>query len=64
MPNLCPLRPMTQVGNRPPTFGTCIGKECAWFDESECVVKDLSSIADSLYELQKNDKYREIVYER
>lgn len=44
-------------------FSMCIQDRCALFDESECAIKGLSSIAESLFAMLKNDNERNTVYE-
>lgn len=63
MTRLCPLRPKDSPGNEAPEFAPCVEEQCAWFDGNECVVRGLSSIADTLYDIQKEFRNHNTVYE-
>lgn len=63
MTKLCPLHLKAHHSNQAPEFASCVEEQCAWFDENECAIRGLSLIADTLYDLHKENQKRNTVYE-
>jgi hypothetical protein len=63
MTKLCPLRLEVSPIKEVPEFAPCVEEKCAWFDGNECAIRGVSSIADTLYDLQKENQKRNTVYE-
>jgi hypothetical protein len=63
MTKLCPLHPAPIEGSGSTIFAPCVEEQCAWFDGNECAIRGLSSIAESLYDIQKEYQKSNTVYE-
>lgn len=62
MTKSCPLRSISTGGGLTSLL-SCVEEQCAWFDGNECAIRGLSSIAESLYDIQKEYRKSNTVYE-